>query len=917
MKQKNFLKTVLLLCAIIVGSTSAWAETITKWVKTDATSLVTGDVVVIVDQTTAYAMPNDKGTNSAPNVTSVTLNTAKTEITSAVAANLQWDITIGTNSSNERTYQFSVTSNETTSYLFVKNTNNGVRVSSSSSDYNGLNTLKFVSDANSTQSTAGFLVEPTNTRYVGQYNNSDWRCYTSIHNNIKATVTAFYKKVVEESSATSVTLSFPSNTYSATMGETFTAPTLTVDPSGYDGTIGYSSSNENVATVAADGTVTLVGAGETTITASAPATTNYLAAETNYTLKVKGAIVDGVFDFTNTQDYGSNIELGTTYKESKVFTAGNITLTADGNFCWYAGEPNTLRIYKDGTAVIAAPSGYNITKIEVTGADLTKGTIDGDAFTDDTEDEWTGEAQSVTIARNTATIQLKTITVTYEQAVEKAEAGLSFGATTTFNVNVGEGDAFEAPSLTTATGFDGTVTYDYESTNDANTVVLDSSTGDILIEANAEGTITVTASSEATSNFKAGSAYYTINIVDSRTEAGLAWSENKVDIELNASVGDYTLPTLTNPNSVTVTYSSSDEDVAVVDDTTGEVIVDTSAEGTATITATFDGNSTYKPATISYTINILDPNVRDGSETNPYNVADVIAFYNNNNEKKANVYVKGYIIGACNSSTGSLLTNINTNANIALSDSPTDKDNYCILQLPQGDVRTALNAQDKPYNVGVAQVLVKGNIEKYCGKAGVKSPSEGLKVAEKVSITAAGMATYYTDCALDFTDFTDIYVYTATVSDNAITFNRVRKVPANTGVLLRNPNGKVATSRLVSVTETPENVTSVLEGTLEDIDALASVDGNYVNYILNNGSQGVGFYKANGQSLDAHKAYLHVSSQAAARSFIGFSEDETTGISNVNSETIANGRFYNLAGQNVANPTKGLYIVNGKKVILK
>ena len=46
-------------------------------------------------------------------------------------------------------------------------------------------------------------------------------------------------------------------------------------------------------------------------------------------------------------------------------------------------------------------------------------------------------------------------------------------------------------------------------------------------------------------------------------------------------------------------------------------------------------------------------------------------------------------------------------------------------------------------------------------------------------------------------------------------------------------------------------------------------------------------------------------------------DGETTGIENVNRETINNNRYFNLNGQRVAQPTKGLYIVNGKKVIVK
>ncbi|MBO6013370.1 MAG: hypothetical protein J6P82_07625 [Bacteroidales bacterium] len=54
---------------------------------------------------------------------------------------------------------------------------------------------------------------------------------------------------------------------------------------------------------------------------------------------------------------------------------------------------------------------------------------------------------------------------------------------------------------------------------------------------------------------------------------------------------------------------------------------------------------------------------------------------------------------------------------------------------------------------------------------------------------------------------------------------------------------------------------------------------------------------------------------AGARLAIEFS-DEVTGIEEIASAN-AEGRAFNLAGQRVANPTKGLYIQNGKKVLVK
>ena len=74
-------------------------------------------------------------------------------------------------------------------------------------------------------------------------------------------------------------------------------------------------------------------------------------------------------------------------------------------------------------------------------------------------------------------------------------------------------------------------------------------------------------------------------------------------------------------------------------------------------------------------------------------------------------------------------------------------------------------------------------------------------------------------------------------------------------------------------------------------------------------------------NLAANKAYLAVpeSELAPAPSFFWFNENTPTGIKAIDNGqlTIENSEVYNLAGQRVANPTKGLYVVNGRKVVLK
>ena len=96
----------------------------------------------------------------------------------------------------------------------------------------------------------------------------------------------------------------------------------------------------------------------------------------------------------------------------------------------------------------------------------------------------------------------------------------------------------------------------------------------------------------------------------------------------------------------------------------------------------------------------------------------------------------------------------------------------------------------------------------------------------------------------------------------------------------------------------------------------------YTAYVLTNkkadGSEGsLAFYKVNssGTWCAAGTAYLKVAKVGGAPDYIPFGE--TTGIENVSHEAVINNQYYTLDGRRVAQPTKGLYIVNGKKVIIK
>ena len=95
-----------------------------------------------------------------------------------------------------------------------------------------------------------------------------------------------------------------------------------------------------------------------------------------------------------------------------------------------------------------------------------------------------------------------------------------------------------------------------------------------------------------------------------------------------------------------------------------------------------------------------------------------------------------------------------------------------------------------------------------------------------------------------------------------------------------------------------------LKGTAEDIEAA----GKYVLAQLNDK---IGFYKATTGTIKAGKAYLESTSGVKAFYFAG---DDATGIANVE-KAVENGAIYNLAGQRVNKAQKGIYIINGKKIL--
>lgn len=199
------------------------------------------------------------------------------------------------------------------------------------------------------------------------------------------------------------------------------------------------------------------------------------------------------------------------------------------------------------------------------------------------------------------------------------------------------------------------------------------------------------------------------------------------------------------------------------------------------------------------------------------------------------------------------------------------------------------------------------------------------KANPSVTISAAGMATLCYPDPLDFTN-SKVKAYTASLqgkeNEKTVLFTQISKVPANTGIVLKAAAGTYEIP--IAVGESDKISVNLMKGTLTETAVEASAEGKY-NYMLANGGNGVGFYRVENETTSAAgKAYLSTTealkqeSGSSSRLTMVFVDNDATAINGVsNAAEEVDGKIYNLNGQQVINPTKGLYIVNGKKVFVK
>ena len=218
--------------------------------------------------------------------------------------------------------------------------------------------------------------------------------------------------------------------------------------------------------------------------------------------------------------------------------------------------------------------------------------------------------------------------------------------------------------------------------------------------------------------------------------------------------------------------------------------------------------------------------------------------------------------------------------------------------------------------------------------ASVTTKSDGGGSAPKASLTrqfVAGYSSLILPFDVTVTDLTAIgitpYVL-GNISESSVSFSEATgTISANTPFIV---NIAEAGLYLIPSASTPNIVTTLSDyytvgtGTAKFVGSYVQKvpDGNYastLNFGLKaDGSEFVRMGDATKTSY--YRAFLALpsSGEVNARESIAVNfDDDATGIEEIVNSKLSNGKYYNLSGQRVANPTKGLYIINGKKVLVK
>lgn len=649
---------------------------------------------------------------------------------------------------------------------------------------------------------------------------------------------------------------------------------------------------------------------------------------------------------------GKDSQTGNNYRGIQWGTAkGEIVLTSADDF-------NNVQ----SVAIVASTNGSNNTISVSVGTESFGDAVTISSGTTNANKTYTftGNATgkiSIKLNDTNKSVYVKSISITYGSELDKPEISISAPSHT---MNVGT-------ELTVAvtTNSDGKITY---TSSDPEVATVDAETG--VVTAKKEGTVTITAKVEETETYAAASATCELTVVDPRKAPEFSFAEEVYTVKLGQSVQ---IQATTNSTGV-ITYISSNEDVVEID---GAGNVTAKAEGETTITATIAETNEYKSTTATCLIKVVDPD-KPATVVTPMVFKEVtstdqmieggqyIVVCKANKAAMTTVSSKGAAVNVTMEEDGSIKT-VPSSVVIYTMSNKNVTGGY--FNLINGDGKylgigsgTDLAILTDSYNAKAQwkldeenRIACKSNVESTSSKRSIlyngsqfghyanSNIGNSYAVAQLYRLEAVatindkiGYTTYYTDEKYQMPEGLTGYAITEAQEAGAVVMTPAYEagadVPANTALLIGGEAGTYGLPVLnkeVEATYTEENL---LEGrrTVDNVTNSVREDVLYYKLTLLNG-ENPGFYwgAADGAAFEmksATTAYLAVP-KAIASGVNGFrlimGEDDTTGIGTAATAPAAqDAAVYTLSGVRVNAATtaglpKGIYIVNGKKLLVK
>ncbi len=627
------------------------------------------------------------------------------------------------------------------------------------------------------------------------------------------------------------------------------------------------------------------------------------------------------------------------------YTYNGVTISFDAPKGFYYSSKYLMLKGKGGIGRLTLPAfNFAVEKIEVVGntgasgstkeniyvgntavSTEKKGSASTNAFVIDKQYQAAGTIYTLQVSAANAQITYIKI---YKRAVDLTETTLTLSAIPTEPIAIG-GTFSSTPTLKAGEQTLSGKTITWSSDNDK-VATVDAATG--TVTGVAAGKANITAKFAGDNTYKTSKASYEIIVKGAPPPPS---PKTSYTIEMGDAFSEPTLQGL--PTDVTAKYSSSNADVATVDESTGKVQI--VGVGTTTIKAVSEAKDVYEAAEASYVLTVN----RASSKKVEF---DLSTFGLENDKEVGNLKVDGITITFKGKTTlppkwynNGTAVRLYSDSQLTISSNNVIRSVIFILDdggQKMTSENTALsagvyNAKNNTWDLSDANekvVTLKNTLSSghFRIQKIIVTTELPTSVGTITIATSEGFGTYYNSNSYILPEGLTAFGYKEANTDGTLVktdvFNAGDVVPANAALVVKGNEGDYecyATDQVAMKTLEGNLLKGVAKAT-----TVEKTEG-FKRYVLTTVNNVLGFYrtKSGNIKVPANRAYLELTeAQAQAVSFFQL-DGETTGIENATATTKeAPKAIYTLSGVRLkATTTQGLpagaYVVNGKVVIVK